>query len=461
MNPIVCTRADCNTEIDLIKENLRIVRPEVPLISAICPVCSASQILTKEVSIELADLHFKEEIPIMIQEKDREEEEDMLPSVGIQRKVSNALDILGYKGKKWNQKVKAILEFVRDVPMYQNPQGLYQLLAAWGVDSMHIPMVINRVFGSADMQSVSPYGNQGQMNTMYPFSYPSQNPMGTPAQQPGGSNQVGGYSMTQTPQGQVILIPNPQQNTGYPVPYPQQPIIIDRGNNNPPTKQDSIQIREKVDGDGKVTERIIEQPVGQGGATQIQQDPTQTIANMLSVLKDMGVISQGGTQSPDSTFIERIENQRREDARDFKTAMEQQAHVIDALKEQIHTNEMNQLHGGIQQLADELHNLKNQARSTGLSDTQYKIKAQAENLETITGHVEQLGNKVIGPLVDLQKQQALMNNALMLRNLETQDGVPAGSYVAAAIPQRQPDEDEITVQKDRWRQKAEAARQRG
>ena len=54
---VKCTRPDCNTDIQLIRENLVVLRPEVPLLSAKCPECGKTRVLTKDISKELVELY--------------------------------------------------------------------------------------------------------------------------------------------------------------------------------------------------------------------------------------------------------------------------------------------------------------------------------------------------------------------------------------------------------------------
>ena len=149
---VICARktseGKCGVEIELLKENLVVMRPEVPLLAAICPVCGGSNILKKVLSIQLVDDFFEGSV------EDVEIEEDpMLPvSESIADKVANALKLVGYEGKKWKKPVSVIKEFVQTVPMYQQPEGLQQLLATWKIDAHHIPLIIQRVFGSTEMQ---------------------------------------------------------------------------------------------------------------------------------------------------------------------------------------------------------------------------------------------------------------------------------------------------------------------
>lgn len=472
MEPIICTKeidnTPCGASIDLIRENLNIVRPEIPLLAAICPACGNSRILEKGISGELAELYFKDEIETAKTIREQEEEAEMMPSVGIANKLRDALALLGYKGKRWSQKVKAIVEFAQTVPMYQTPQGLHQLLAGWGVDAQHCPMIIFKVFGGADMQAVPQYGGMGGQSQQG-YSYPGLNYQGSgvsgPQQQPQDQQQFGGYSMASTPNGQVILVPNPNPAQGSCPTIPQnQPIIIDRGSMQ--KNETGMTVREIVDAEGNVKERIITQPANAAGVGQQTIDPVSMMEKMSNTFSSMmGTLqsNQPNTQQlseSDKYERERLERQHKEEMGDLKGLMGQQNQMIDALKDQMHKDEMNQLKNAVVDIGEQMRYMKDARQPGQLSDLQYKTRAQTENLETVSQHLEQIGERVIEPLAEGQKMQAKSTAALQLRQLELQDNVPPGTYINAVFASSQPTDDEVKSKTKRWKDKAAAVKEK-
>lgn len=473
MEQIYCTKLidgeECGTEIPLIRETLNLMRPEVPLINAICPACGNSRVLTKEMSIELVELFFKDEVEAALQ---ADEEVELMPSASLTKKVSSALESFGYKGKKWKDRVKLIHEFVETVPMYQTPEGLHNLLAQMSIDSRHIQLIVIKVFGSTDMVNTPPpqynFLNQNQQPTaqlpggsMYPpFT------QGQPEQ--GNVQQVGPYSMTQSPSGQVILVPNPYQSQ-FPnqpnQPNQPQPIIIDRGNLQQPPGNDQVTVREKVDETGRVVERIITQPRG-ADATQVQQlNPIDMMEKMVSMVSNMNTNQQQACampQSQDKELIERMELRHKDEVNDLKGLMGQQTQMLGSLKEQMHRDEIEQVKGVVGELSDQVRTLGDPNRLVGrVSDTQFKMKSQAENLGTLTDHMERMGEKIAGPMAEAQKQQAMLSTAMHLRDMERQDGVVPGTYLQQVLAPSQPSVDEVKSKTEQWKQKAAEVKNRG
>ena len=449
---IECTRRDCGCEIVLNKDNLIITRPEVPLLAAKCPECSKTRMLTKELSIELVALYFEGELEDML-DPEMCEEGPLMPSEDLSKTVEDTLILLGYKGKLWKDKVKAIIEFVRSSATYQNPQGLHQLLAAWKVDSRHIPMIIEKVFGEPVCQNTTPQYNIPGSPGLAPPHY--QGLGGAPPAQLGG-----GYSMAQTPQGQIVVIPPPTP-----------PVSSSKSNDS----DDTIIIEEKLGKGGQVTSRVIKQKANQAMAPEPERNSSiDDFASMLGVMKDLGVLGKEPEPVPEPAPMSpeimqtldkissvlagmsnnqssaRVDREERVSDSDNQHQIELKAlsDEIARMREDKHTAEMNSFRDEIRALRDS----KN--TNTGLNDFQFEVGSKQQNLQMITGAVESTGNKIIEPLIEMQKQQAQLNGLFAIRQLETDDRVPAGTYIGALAPKKEVPDDEVSDTLAAWRARA-------
>lgn len=452
---IECTRKDCGCEIVLNKDNLIITRPEVPLLAAKCPECSKTRMLTKELSIELVALYFEGELEELL---DSESCEDgpLMPSEDLGTIVEDTLILLGYKGKSWKDKVKAIVEFVRSSATYQNPQGLHQLLAAWKVDSRHIPMIIEKVFGEPVCQS-----NMTQYNIPGSSGLPQPNYPGLPAAQP---TQLGaGYSMAQTPQGQIVVIPPPTP-----------PVSSSKSNDS----DDTIIIEEKLGKGGQVISRVIKQKANQTAAPE-QKNSVDDFASMLGVMKDLGVLGKEPEPVPEPTPMSpeiaqtldkissalagmtnnqssaRVDREERVSDSDKQHQIELKAlsDEIARMREDKHAAEMNYLRDEMRSMRD------SNNTNTGLNDFQFEVGSKQQNLQTLTGVFESTGNKLIEPLVEMQKMQAQLNGLFTIRQLEADDQVPAGTYIGAITPKKEVSDEEVSDTLATWRARAEPSDQ--
>jgi hypothetical protein len=447
----------CGATIPLIPENLAILRPEVPLLRSTCPECGNSNILSKDVSIPLVELYFKDEIASLLASSP---DEEIMPSAGFAQKVKDALESMGYSGKRYSKKVKTICEFVETVGMYQNPQGLHQLLTSMGIDSRHIQLIVIRVFGTNDMMNpgIPNYnflaGQQGPVPDVYGQIAGQQNP---------NQQQVGPYIQSTTPQGQVILIPNPQPQGGqYPYPQqqqqpPAQPIIIDRGGVQ--SGDDNVTVSEKVDASGKVVERIITQPKASYSApAPTPKDGMEGMKDMIEMLGTMGVFgNKDGGSSQDTAQIEKVELRHELAMEEMRKLSQQQQDNLTALRDQMHQEEINNLKGYMGSLDDKLRDLSDPRLQGGMSTDQMKIRAQTDNLSTVSEHFETLGDRVLEPLAEAQKMQAKTNSAIQLRQMEIQENLQPGTLINAVFGGTQPSQDEVKSTTDKWKKKAREA----
>lgn len=452
----------CGATILLIPENLAVFRPEVPLLRSTCPTCGNSNILSKEVSIPLVELYFKDVIDNLNRESNasgNDSGEELMPSAGFAEKVKDAMESMGYTGKKHAKKVKTITEFVQDIEMYQNPQGLHQLLAQMGVDSRHIQLIVIRVFGTNDMV------NKGLPN--YNFLGGPQGPVPSMYGQPAGpqnqnqnQQQVGPYIQSTTPQGQVILIPNPQPQ-GPQYPYQQQPqqqapqpIIIDHGGVQ--SGDERVTISEKVDATGKVVERIITQPkTSYTPPAPTQKDGMESMKDMVEMLGTMGVFGgDNAVQTKETIQLEKMELRHEQAMTEMRNLSQQQQDNITAMREQMHQEEISNLKGYMGNMDEKLRELSDPRLQGGMNTDQMRIRTQSENLSTVSDHLEVLGDRVLEPLADAQKMQAKTNAAIQIRQMEIQENLQPGTLINAVFGGAPPSQDEIKSTTDKWKRKA-------
>lgn len=457
---VKCTRDGCETDIPLVKENLVILRPEVPLLSAKCPECGKTRVLTKEISQGLVDLYFKGELDELSEFEDMGSEGPLMPSKDLSNMVEETLGLLGYTGKVWKPKVKAIVEFVKSASTYQTPQGLHQLLAAWKIDSQHIPMIVQKVFGSLDSQGQIPQYNLPQTAGYQVPNYTGAT--GAPTVPIGA-----GYSMAQTPQGQVVVLPPPTPPDT---------------SKQKPGSDDTVIIEEKVK-DGKVIGRIIKQKASAQALAPEQKSSTTELASIITLLKEVGVI--GNTSKPEpmppvespeitktlekiSSVLATLSNAQpssrvdRDDhesaaTRQYKDELKELNTEIKQMREDGHKAEMSSLR-------DEINNMRrlvDGAPAKGLSDFQFGLDSKQKNLETVTDVVKSTGDKVIEPLIEMQKMQARLNGMLAVRQLEMEDQVAPGTYISVLAPKQDVTDDEVNNTLQTWRERAGAVHNTG
>lgn len=449
--------AACGTEIPLIKENLSILRPEVPLINAVCPQCHKSQVLNKEISLQLAEEHFKEDIAAAIEES---ETESNMPSLGIGTKVKETLELLGYSGKKWKDKLKTITEFVRTTPMYQNPDGLYRLLAAWGIDVQHIPLIIQKVFGGYDYMAQQQFFNFGS------GGYPGANMPGM--NMPGAfNNQPGGYTMQQTPTGQIILIP--------PTAPAPQPTVNTRSSHDETVVEEIIE-------DGVVVKRIIKGPLREH--KDDREDPT---LKLLSTLKDLGFINNsaqhqaaqpapavspeiretldelsGAVAALGSAMGGRRTDDKDDEIRALTDMVKQLTNKIDTYEKEKDADERKALRDELSSIRSQIVSIgstpRDPAPAAGLSDTQFQTHTKHKSLITVSESADRLSSKIAEPLNEMVRMQSKLNALLLLRDAEKQDGVAPGTYLKVMQPQPVPSDTQVASTVQKWKERAAEAK---
>lgn len=490
-NEISCNRTIgdgvCEGKIPLVKENLRIFNKKTGVLTAICPKCSKSQLLGKQLSKVLMDREFKEEEPSGVgdlnepsggeesespdsggdgterersptpQERKKEpESEPIFPSSSFADRVIKTLDIFGIRGAKYKDKLAVLTDFVKTVPMYQTPQGLHGLLATLGFDIQLIPLVITRIFGSID-------GNPAQQGMGYPV-FPGQFPGQAqfPYQNPQMGSGAGMPIIHQLPNGQIIVIPQ----TPNPQPIIQSaPARVERG-------EGETSMEEVLDKDGCVAKRIYRG----AGAKQPAPDTGDTLLKALITFRELGIIGTGAGKGGDpdtqiALLTQRIESKFNE-VRSELSASSRRDPEIDELRRQLEEeraardkDKQDQMMNTIGDLRHEVAAVRQGMASRrdtgssdrGLSDYQFELDTRRKTFETLSDTVENVGLKLVDPLIEMNKNQAKLNTMLMIRTMEQQDGVQAGTYMGVMTPPQTPADAEVRKTVDKWKNRAAQA----
>lgn len=474
---IICNRKRkggelCGTEIPFVKENFKVTKPEVPLISCICPECGMHKILDGETSKRLAEQFFKDEIATALAGSGKVLPADSHPAGGedgvppppalnpsedFAKRVVNTLIMLGYGVKSWEPRLASIKEFVMQVPTYQAPEGLRMLLHAMGIDPMKSQLVIQRIFQGVEMlrdqQVLGPQSGTG-WGTL---------PYGAP---PGAGSMVhappGNYPTVQmTPGGPVIVMPAQAQ-------------VVPARENNP----DAVTIEEKLDEHGNVKSRVIRGPREKlmGGG----QGADATLIQTIGMLKDLGLIREQKDEAPqiekfmggmveivkemakkNDELMNRYESSmggtkrgRDEETRDEISGLrEELKKVTDTQQQSVVNSVMNRL-GSIEARlsgADPM--------PPGLTEEQARIIQEQRNVKAVLDTMERVGDRILEPMVELNKMQAKLQGLMNIRQMAYQDGVPPEYYLRAIAPASEPPSEEVASRVAEWRQRAEMVRQ--
>jgi soluble cytochrome b562 len=466
-----CTRkmkggGKCNAEIPLTEENLKLMRPEVPIVTAICPVCRASNPFDKEASTMLRDQFFPDSIgqtsgesPVEAPPKDENEvtPEDFMPSVTIGAGIEKAMGLLGYKSAKWQEKIKAIKEFTRTNQLYQTPEGLQQLLFMMQIEASHVPLIVKQAFGTLTLPP--------DMNVCSAPGTHTAQLQGTPS----------GYTIHTTPQGQVIVIP--PANTPPPAQAGQQVI---------PLSGDMEVVEERVDSKGNVVSRIIRRP------SEKTKDTKETdLLTTIRTLKELGIISQPKPEDPETTkFLAAIlaqmeannqarANEQKEERaepapesperRKFQESIDHLNSRFDKLEEEKKKKgELDELQKTItEQIGLVRENLRGEIQAIKSAKDerpgfQYPperadLAARGETLRTVTSAVENMSTKLLDPVLKTLNAQVDMNKILVLRQMEQQDMVAPGTYMRAVQPAQPQTDAEVKKTVDQWKERAREA----
>ncbi len=443
---------ECGAEVPLARENLKVLNPKVPSLTAICPVCGYSNALTKEVSAPLVEMFFSDEVKTAVALKtpaaavdDDDDPDDFRPAAKLAKNVIDTLKLLGpYKGAKWTDKLRAIADFIQTTPAYNTPQGVYGLLLTFGVDAAHLNMVLQRAFSGINTglpgQPAEVIGVPGSPQFVQPVT------AGTP---------LGfGGTIQQLPGGQVIVVPPSTQ------PVPVTGPMGDGGD----------VVEEILDKTGNVARRIVHRSSRGGGGSPIEQ-----MAAMVAVMKDLGIVGSNATAQQQDPVVAAMVTQMQglldvvsklksdQDAlrnhdttKEVRDLIENFEEQIRELREEKHDTELRSLQDRLAQVERGETRHRGEA-APGEPIEKTKMSLQHDTINRAGDRAEALVLKTLEPLIDMQKTQMKMNALLMIRQVEQQDMVPPGTYTrtlvdAAATPE--PSDDVVQTQKDKWRQRA-------
>jgi len=321
-------------------------------------------------------------------------------------------------------------------------------------------MIVQKVFGSIESQP-SQYNfnpNIGSMGPIPNYTGVSSKPV------PMGA----GYTMQQTPQGQVIIIPPAPPAT--PAPQPQR------------ESDDTVTIVETVE-DGKVVSRTIKQKASaQSGVPAAEQKSSaDELKSVMGILKEFGVI--GSTTNPNpspqaaspeitktlekiSSVLATIGNERssahldstdRESAAatQYKNELKDLNDEIKKMREDQHKVEMSSLKDEV----SAMRRLVENAPANGLSDFQFGVDSKQKNLKMISDIVASTGNKIVEPLIELQMMQGRFNGLLAVRQLELEDKVAPGTYLSALATKQDVPDEVVSNTLKTWRERAGSVRE--
>ena len=427
---IKCGNKDCGYDITVI-DCYFLNKPEVPQIGIKCPECNKVTTLSKAKSVAYAAEYnqIQEDIDSALGYKVGSLDE--MDEFGD--RVMRALDAFGYKGSKYTQTKRSIREMVDNVPSYQTYQGLQTLLNNMKIQPNHAMMVTQRVFSSEQPPTID-MGMQPMSMNQYAPMYPQQS-----LQQPG---------------------MYPQQSLQQPGMYPQQqypPQIPVQSNNERITSaDDEITITEKIDSDGKVTERIIKQPKAAETGTDkpAEMSMVDQFKEMINVMTDAGIIHTNEKPVEDANTLtaddigavisQYLGNNESDDKYD---SLVQQ---IDSLKTELTLNK----EAGMQSQIDSLKaDISKRSTDSKLSDSQY-AEGVKKDIETMrVDAVSSIIDKFAKPIMEIQANQSKTTTALMIDELEQRRGAPPGSY-AGMFGSSVPD-DEVQSDLGKWRERAE------
>jgi len=465
----------CEAEIPLIKENLKITKPEVPLISAVCPECGLYKILDGPTSKKVAELYFKDEIEAALVKKGlpaagagsgaagleetaggmRPPPPSMGPAEDTANRVVETLYLLGYKIKSWEDKIEAIRELIKSTVSFQTAEGVRTLLQAMAIDPIKAHIAIQRAFHGTDVvQQMQLLQTLGTTMSGQDLQYlgAGQSPF---IQSPSGQLPV----VRMTPGGPVIVMPAQPASS---------PAHEDRG--------DEVVVEERLDAEGKVKARIIRGP--RDRVLGSEDDSFTRLTQTISLLKEMGVV-RGGSEPPRSSetaalaevanrLAELVENReeggkedRISDVMKEITAMREENRVM---KESAQRDQqdavVSKVTMGLENLSNRMVLLERKFESPGTipgaSEVQVTAQNERENLKTVVTAIERVSDKFLDPLVEMNKRQMALQGLLNVRQMAYQDGVPPFLYLRTLEGGPEPDRAEVEAQVDNWRKRQAA-----
>uniref|UniRef100_A0A6M3MDP4 Uncharacterized protein n=1 Tax=viral metagenome TaxID=1070528 RepID=A0A6M3MDP4_9ZZZZ len=383
---------------------------------------------------------------------------DEPPANDFEEKFRAALAIFGLNHKKYEPKIKAILNLIERTGPSRDWLKYY-LQKFTLTNKQNIDSIVDYVFIDEDLGgNVPPRPTSGQGNS-------------------------GGFIQQVLPGGQILLIPSMQQPQNQ---YPGQPIIINPGGNqsdrNVRDSNDEGTITEVLDEEGKVTKRIIKG--GSRQAAPVEKSEDQTL-KIITMLKEVGLLQtpQSRTEPQSARIPDEIHQTldqlkvaivdmgsslRDRPAKSENEDIKKMSETVNRLTDQIQTYEKEKRDNETKALKDDLSQVKGMiaglqdrrsgdAPAAGLSDSQFGTHTQHKNLETITESVTHVGDRITHPLNEILKNQQRMNSLLLVRDIEKQDGVAPGTYMKVLMPSASPGEGEVKATVQKWQDKAAAS----
>lgn len=437
---------------------LGVYNAKTRILKAVCPECTKNFRLNREESDRLFEKYpeLKNDMQQMKLEKDINKNEPDEPAASdFEDKFRDALSIFGLNHKKYEVKIQAILKLI-DRTGASRDWLKYYLQKFTLTNKQNIDSIVDYVFIDEDTGGImQPPPTQGQGTS-------------------------GGFVQQVLPGGQIMLIPAMQQPQNQ---YPGQPIIINpalnQGDRNVRESNDDGTIIEELDDEGKVKKRIIKGGARQAAPVERSEDLT---LKLLTTLKDIGLIQPPQTRTepqtariPDEIHLtltqlkDAIEimgsSLRDKPAKSENEEIKRMAETVNKLTDQIQYYEKEKRDNETKTIKDELSQVKGMISNlqdrrsgdtpaAGLSDLQFGAHTQHKNLETVTDSVTHMGDRITHPLNEILKNQQKMNSLLLVRDIEKQDGVPAGTYMKVLMPAAPPGEGEVQATVKKWQDKA-------
>jgi len=440
------------------QDQVGVYNAKTRVLLAKCPECTTSVRLNREDSDRLIELYpdlMKEIEQIKVEKNVKKNEPEEAPANDFEDKFRRALAIYGLNQKKYEPKIAAILDLIERTGASRDWLKYYlQKLSL--TNKQNIDSIVDYVFIDEDTG------------------------MNLPPRPQSGSGNVGGFIQQSLPGGGYLLIPSGQQ--------PQNPspggniIMIPGGNQGDRQVRDSNDegtITEILDTEGNVTKRIIKS--GSRQAAQVEKSEDQTL-KIITMLKDVGLLQSPQQRTEQQTA--RIPDEIHQTLDQLKVAItdmgsslrdrpaksenediKKMSETVNKLTDQIQYYEKEKRDNDTKAVKDELSQMKvmisglqdrrsGDAPAAGLSDIQFGTHTQHKNLETVTDSVTHMGDRITFPLNEILKQQQKMNSLLLVRDIEKQDGVPAGTYMKVLMPAAAPGEGEVQATVKKWQDKA-------
>ena len=204
-----------------------------------------------------------------------------------------------------------------------------------------------------------------------------------------------------------------------------------------------------------MVERIISQPkTSYTPPAQAPNDGMGSAEKIIGMFKDMGVFKGNEAAPGPDPQIDKMEARHEQAMAEMRQMNQQQQDNLTALRDQMHQEEINNIKGYMGALDEKVKELSDPRFQGTMNTEQAKIRAQADNLGTVSDHLESLGDRVLEPLAEAQKMQARTNGAITIRQMEIQEGLAPGTLLNVVFGNTQPSNDDVKATTDQWKKKA-------